>query len=296
MEGGTRVPEYSSGSANREGAVVQRVADLMLSAPADVAADGDALTPVRVSELIGADRREVSRVWRSVLVAWQERAHSVGWAEEVRRALLRLEGVATLREASAAASHSHVVRHDAYGLTRAVVESSDETSLVWRRSGNQVLIATVAAEPARDGHVVIDHAAELRHVVSALLAGGEVVSTERLLHAVAISPELRSLGHLTPGRLTALAAAMSPHVLSNRRGDLYLVGLRPAYALTAISDSLSLGDASLEDVRRRVRGRFPGASPLPGDAELRELMRYTSSRTQVPDLAPTRETGDVSGR
>lgn len=287
------MPEYPTDPTYDGDRVRQRVADLMLNAPSDVVTDGDALTPFRVGELIGQDRRDVSTEWKSLVAVWGARAQSIGWGDAVRRALRDLEGVATLREVSAATARAHPDRSDAYGLTRAVVESDDDASLTWRRSGHQVLVATESTGPESGGHVVIDHAAELRHVVSALLAGGEVVSTERLLHAVAISPELHALAPLSPARLTALAAAMSPHVLSNRRGDLYLAGLRPRYALAAVSDSLSIEDVSLDDVRRRVRGRFPGASQLPGDAELRELIRHTLSRTQPPARVTATSAGDA---
>lgn len=79
---------------------------------------------------------------------------------------------------------------------------------------------------------------------------------------------------------------MSPHVLSNRRGDLYLAGLRPIYALSAISDNLPLHAASAEEVRRRVRSRFPGASPLPGDAELHELIQHKMGRGRASVHTP----------
>lgn len=240
---------------------------LMLSPPADPVAHGDALTPHQASEFLGVERSAVVGSWRALASEYAASAERAGWAERLRSALDALEGLGTLRELAelSAADQAGRISADAYALTRATLESNLHPDLVWRRSGVTVLVTSKRGfrSASVDPNELMGHASELRHVVSGLVASGDVVSIGRLEQAVAISPELRTLSGLTGSRLSDLAAAQLLHVLSNRRGDLYLADLKPAPALAAVADTLPSREVTVEELQRRVRGRFPGALPLP---------------------------------
>lgn len=256
---------------------------LMLSPPADAASHGDALTVHQVSELLGVERSAVAAEWRAVAAEHAERAARVGWLDRLGHALETLEGLGTLREVTAASEYppSHKESSPgAYALTRATLETIGRARLAWRRSGVTVLVT--ARQGVRgmsvDPQELMDHASELRHVVSGLVASGDVVSIERLERAVRIYPELGALAVLSGPRLSELAAAQISHVLSNRRGDLYLADLKPVPALAAVADTLPPREVTVEELRRRVRGRFPGALPLPDGAALDEAVQTATGR------------------
>jgi hypothetical protein len=273
----TPCPVRTSGGSLRE-----RVEALMLAPPADPTAHGDALTSHQVSELLGVERSEVTAAWRGLVSEYTELAERLGWRGNLAGALEGLEGLATLREVATASARTAESADRAYGLTRAVVESGVGVDLAWRRSGVTVLVSSrrLDRETAVDPHELIDHASELRHVVSSLIASGDVVSVSRLEQAVQLSPELRALTVLSGARLSVLAAAQIPHVLSNRRGELYLADLKPVYALAAVAETLPPREVTADELRRRVRGRFPGALPLPDGTALDEAVKMGTGRTR----------------
>jgi len=255
---------------------------LMFAPPSDPATYGDALTPHQASEILGVERSEVAGPWRALTSKYAQYADSAGWPVRLQAALDALEGLATLRELAASTADPEQAGRVAspYALTRATLESNLHADVVWRRSGATVLVSSRGG--TRSGSVdlqeLMGHASELRHVVSGLVASGEVVSVGRLEQAVAISPELRALEVLSGSRLSELAAAQVPHVLSNRRGELYLADLKPAPALAAVAESLPPRDVTVEELQRRVRGRFPGALPLPDREGLDDAVLAATGR------------------
>ncbi len=254
-----------------------RVESLMLAPPSDPAAHGDALTTHQVSELLGVDRTAVTETWRAIAADHVPRALRIGWPSALATALDALEGIGTLREVASACGSAVGAGNRAYELTRVTLETSLADGIAWRRSGVTVLVS--ARRSAADPYEFMEHASELRHVVSGLVAHGEVVSISRLEGAVAISPELKSLGVVSGSRLADLAAAQIPYVLTNRRSDLYLSHLKPMYALAAVADTLPLREVTVDELQRRVRGRFPGALPLPSGTALDEAVLSGTGRT-----------------
>lgn len=256
---------------------------LMLSPPSDPVAHGDALTPHQASEVLGVERSEVVGPWRALASEYAQYAQRAGWPERLQAALDALEGLATLRELAASTADPEQDRKglaSAYALTRATLESNLHADVMWRRSGVTVLVGSRRGlrSASVDPHELMGHASELRHVVNGLVASGEVVSVGRLEQAVAISPELRALEVLSGSRLSELVAAQVPHVLSNRRGDLYLADLKPAPALAAVAETLPSRDVTVEELQRRVRGRFPGALPLPDREGLDDAVLAATGR------------------
>lgn len=265
------------------GSLRQLVELLMLSPPSDPVAHGDALTAHQVSGMLGIERSEVAGVWRTVAAEHAAQAQAADWLDRLREALRRLEGVGTLRElaaVSAGVGGDGSDAHRAYALTRATVESSGRLGVAWRRSGVTVLVSSKDAgrEAPVDPYELMGHASELRHMVSGLVASGGVVSVGRLEQAVRISHELSALAMLSGGRMSELAAAQLPHVLSNRRGELYLADLKPVHALAAVTDTLPTREVTVEELQRRVRGRFPQARPLPDRPALDDAVLMATGR------------------
>lgn len=275
--------DESAGAVGQHAASLTRdVALLMLSPPSDPVAHGDALTPHQASEILGVERSEVVGRWRTLTTKYAEYAERAGWPERLRAALDALEGLGTLRELAALTADPDQEGRlaSAYALTRATLESNLHADVVWRRSAVTILVSSRRAPRSApvDPHELMTHASELRHVVNGLVASGEVVSVARLEQAVAISPELRALEGLSGSRLSELAAAQVPHVLSNRRGDLYLADLKPTPALAAVAETLPSREVTVEELQRRVRGRFPGAKPLPDRNDLDQAVVSATGR------------------
>ena len=82
------------------------------------------------------------------------------------------------------------------------------------------------------------------------------------------------LEQLPASRLLSLAAAATTTVAVSPRGELYARALPAIKAIRFARATLVTGGASLSEdmVRRRVRARFPEASPVPSRPELDRLL------------------------
>ncbi|WP_146819669.1 hypothetical protein [Actinotalea fermentans] len=237
-----------------------------------------------MSEILGVERPRARAVWRLAASELAVAAERAGWPARVTRALGELEGLGTLLEVVGASRGLDAAgdRFDplsAYALTRVTLELALSPEVAWRRSGVTVLVAKsgdlTSAVPT---DALFEHASELRHVVAGLVTAGDVVGARRLEQAVSLSPELGSLTVLSASRLSELAAAQIPYVLSNRRGELYLADLKPVPALVAVGPTLPSREVTVEELQRRVRARFPGALPLPSREALDDAVRVATGR------------------
>lgn len=280
------------GVPGSDASLSEQVSLLMLRPPQDREAYGDAITAQQASEVLGVDRLDVAAAWRAVAAAHIQHAREERWSTRLGAALGRLEGLATLRELAAVSARldGTVEPERAYALSRVTVETNLDPTLAWRRSGVSVFVCGTFADRreatdqqiAPDPYVLMAQASELRHVVRALASNGDVVGASRLEQAVAISPELNALGAVSGARLSDLVAAQVPQLLRNRRGDLYLAGLKPVHALGAVAESLPPRPVTADEIRRRVRARFPEAAPLPEGTELDEVVLMATGRARGP--------------
>lgn len=286
------VQESSVGVPGSGASLSELVSLLMLRPPHDREAYGDAMTTQQASEVLGVDRLDVAAAWRAVAATHVLHAREVQWSARLGTALERLEGLATLRELAAASARldGSVEPEHAYALSRVTVETNLDATLAWRRSGVSVFVCRTFADRggatdqriAPDPYVLMAQASELRYVVRALASNGDVVGASRLEHAVAIAPELNALGAVSGARLSDLVAAQVPQLLRNRRGDLYLAGLKPVHALSAVAKSLPPRPVTADEIRRRVRARFPEAAPLPEGTEFDEVVLMATGRAGGP--------------
>jgi hypothetical protein len=146
----------------------------------------------------------------------------------------------------------------ALAVVRAACETErgiDEPRLVVRRSGARLLVA-------RDDELVdyaerLGLAADRIAVAEPLLPPGRVVELLRQVQA----PEGREPAD---ARLVALAAAASSDAEVSSRLELYPRGMDAARAIRLAAGAL-LGarELSVEQIRERVRGRYPAAAELP---------------------------------
>src|SRR5690606_40877112 len=77
----------------------------------------------------------------------------------------------------------------------------------------------------------------------------------------------QGMADLPAERLAALAAAASDHAAANGRGEIYPDGLDPRRALEQLASSLGVirHGMDAEQLKARVRARYPRVAPLPDD-------------------------------
>lgn len=170
----------------------------------------------------------------------------------------------------------------ARAIVRAALEVEaglQEPRFVARRSGDAYLVAL-------DGEIEVDEVAGTWDA-DRLLDGAnclgetaeEIVSRDALPSSEAVVRELRSVelpggvGTFDDARLVRLAAAASSKVSVSTRLELYPTGMVPEQAVKesrpALLDRQGL---SVEEVRQRIRARFPDAERLPSRPGLDRLL------------------------
>jgi serine/threonine protein kinase len=148
-----------------------------------------------------------------------------------------------------------------------------------RRIGEAYLVALegeVEVEDSRgswDADRLFDAAALLGEAAEEIVAGGAVLPFETVV-AELRSFELPSgVGPFADTRLVKLAAAASPKVSISTRLELYPSGMDPDRTVEeARPVLLDRRGLSVDEVRHRIRARFPKAAPLPDRPELDRLL------------------------
>jgi serine/threonine protein kinase len=245
--------------------------------PRDLASQLE-LTPARCSQLIVElrgkwGRSQVLAAVRDDLVDIVESLGGVATGEEAAEALL-------VRRGSTAADPLR--RSQGLGLTRAAIEAELEqggqTRLDMRRAGSTMLIAREPDEQAGGVPAArsLDHVVAAGRAVQALTADAEApvpapVAVEQLLALAAPV----GMPPIDGRRLLRLAAATSDEVAVSTRDELYRRGLGAASALRHSGAVFAMTGARFtpDELRDRVRARFPEAEPLPDRPELDLLVR-----------------------
>jgi serine/threonine protein kinase len=155
------------------------------------------------------------------------------------------------------------------------VEDAPELS-VRRRGGRIILLASDAAllDPAEEIGRMADH------LVQQASAGGELLVPAQRGQARVQSTWTRATAGQTPGqappdgqRLIRLAAAMAKNAVLSGSLELHDRDLAPAQALRlALSAAASIQQLSVQEIRDRVRARFPALPPLPDQPRLAALI------------------------
>ena len=196
-----------------------------------------------------------------------ERAGGVLPGDEVALALLAQRGSTT--------SGTDRLRR-ARAVVRAALETEAARStnrFTWRRLGGGASVVVALRSDALDAEELADYAASLGVVADQLAAADPLLSPAVALERLRQVPTSTGLPPLSDHRLARLAAAASATAAVSSRLELYPRGLPAARALRlARTALLGAGTLSEDDVRTRVRIRFPAAEPLPGRPALDELL------------------------
>lgn len=234
----------------------------------------------RVAERLDLPREEVAarqararRRWRKEpalttvrgdVVALLAARGGVSGPDELAEALLARRG--------SAAPGADEARRRALAVLRAAVEAEadlDAPQVVDRRVGERVLIALDGEtagdeEPLRwDADAATEHAAGLGEVADDLAARGTLARPDEVLTRLRDVPTGDAAG-LPDARLVRVAAAAAATARASSRLELYPAGMAPRRALAEAGAALlDRGGLTRDQLRERVRARFPDGAPLP---------------------------------
>jgi hypothetical protein len=136
-----------------------------------------------------------------------------------------------------------------------------------------------------------EYARRLARVADAFAAEDPLPSPGRIEEELGLVPVPDGAGPLATDRRLRLAVAASKGGALSARGELYPHGMSPLIALRLSLGTLAGVDVLREDeIRTRVRGRFPEASPLPPRPELDALLEEAGA-----DRIWREPVGSVSG-
>ncbi len=159
----------------------------------------------------------------------------------------------------------------AAAVVRAALEAekpSEGARFTERRCGNAYLIALAEAP---FGEVVLDYAEELGKAAKALAASDPLPSPARVLEMLRSVPA--EIPALRDDRLVRLAATVG-NVASSPRLEIYPRGLDPLRALKlAQAAAAGVSEISPDNLRARVRERYPEAQSLPDRPALDQLLK-----------------------
>ena len=269
----------------------RRLLGVLLGTEADAGQDWS--TTSRTAEVSGADPAEVTGALERARKRWAEsRPELVVLREGVAGWLAGRGGVATGQEIAelllarrgSIADEPHRSRR-ARAVVRACVEAEawiGQPRFRGVRVGEQLLLA-LDRPAAVDGRGTIPWAADPLVEAAAALAerADELVSSGAVVGPGAVVDALRGIAWpplpdgaaFDDARLVQLAAAASTGAAVSSRGELYPRGLPAARAAEAGRLALlGRGGLTAEQLRERVRARFPQAAPLPARPELDRVL------------------------
>jgi serine/threonine protein kinase len=163
----------------------------------------------------------------------------------------------------------------ARATTRAAVELEATVSPIrfaayTDADGRRPLVA-VSAEAA-------EYARRLARRADALVAEEPLPSPGRVEEELGLVPVPDGAGPLGADRRLRLAVSASKNAALSARGELYPGGMLPVTALRLSLGTLAGVEVLREDdIRARVRGRFPEASPLPPRPDLDALLQEANA-------------------
>jgi serine/threonine protein kinase len=252
-------------------------------------------THLEAVEVSGLERDVVAAALMSARARWQRRPEITVVRRELAERLARRGGVAGGDELAAllltergSLTSEPLRSRRARAVVRASLEAEStlqQPKLVARRVGGAYLVALDGEvgdgdeRRAWNADRLFDAAAALGE------AAEDIVGRESLTPRPLVVNELRAI-ELPEGvepfddaRLVRLAAAASPGVSVSTRLELYPNSMAPERAIEESRATL-LDRRGLEpdDVRDRVRARFPDAAPLPNRPELDGLLEAVGLR------------------
>ncbi|VTU01485.1 serine threonine protein kinase : Nuclease-like protein,protein kinase family protein OS=Singulisphaera acidiphila (strain ATCC BAA-1392 / DSM 18658 / VKM B-2454 / MOB10) GN=Sinac_1959 PE=4 SV=1: NERD: Pkinase: Pkinase: RNA_pol_A_CTD [Gemmataceae bacterium] len=258
---------------------------LGLSAP-DSQPPGAWPSQTDVAEALGITRARVGQVVSTERTRWGKDAQITAFRHELCEQIQRLGGVVTIAEIidltlllRPAASTPDAARQQrlASAVARAVVETEDmmpQRRFQMRRVAGKVVIAC--------SQELAVYAEKLGQVADQLARADPLASPIRVfqeLYEVQQPSQPHGCQPFGNERLLNLAAAMSQKAAVSSRQEVYPRGMAAERALRLGIGALSglgIGDTekgfSVEQVRERVKSRYPAAEPLPDRPDLDALL------------------------
>ena len=247
------------------------------------------------SDLTGLERQIVAGAVSSARARWVRRPEMTAVRRELVDRLARRGGVAgadelaalLLTERGSQAAEPLRTRR-ARAAVRASLEAEatlQQPRMIARRVGEAYLVA-LDGEIGEGEDRQTWNADRLLEAAAALgETAEEIVGRDSLPSSRVVVRELRDVvlpegvATFDDARLVRLAAAASPRVSVSTRLELYPTGMPPERAIeesrAALLDRRGL---DLDQVRDRIRARFPEAAPLPGRPELDRLLERIGLR------------------
>ena len=238
-------------------------------------ADALGITRARVGQVVSADRYR-----------WSKDGEITSLRHELCEQIQRMGGVVTIAEIidltillRPAANTLDTVQQQrlASAVARAAVETEDmmaQRRFQMRRVAGKVVLAYTQELAA--------YAEKLGQVADQLAAADPLASPIRVfqeLYEVRQPPQPHGCQPFSNERLLNLAAAMSQHAAVSSRQEVYPRGMPAERALRLGIGALSglgMGDTekgfSVEQIRERVKSRYPAAEPLPDRPALDGLL------------------------
>lgn len=169
----------------------------------------------------------------------------------------------------------------AVGIVRAAVETElvrgGDARVDIRRSGGTVLVGLEPADPTstHTAQELLEYVAGLARAAQRLAAAEPLPAPKRAVERLRQLTPPPMMPPLSDQRLVQLAAAGAGDVAVNAESQLYPVGLPPDVAIRLAAGTLAVrpgGSFTEDEVRRRIRARFPQAAPLPPRPALNKLL------------------------
>jgi hypothetical protein len=136
------------------------------------------------------------------------------------------------------------------------------------RSGGRIFLSASAELKA--------YAFRLGHAADRLAEQDPLPTPARVLETLRRVPPAPEVPDCPPpgdSRLPHLAVAAAENATLSSRLEIYPRGLAPDRALAQAQNALFGGTLTVEEVRNRVRSRYPEAAPLPDHPELEKLIQ-----------------------
>jgi serine/threonine protein kinase len=232
----------------------------------------------------GLDRAAYDRLLDRARSRWVKEPAVTQARNELHAILERAGGVLPgddLALALAAQRGSTATGPDRLRRARAVVRAALEAEAVregnrftWRRLGGGASAVVALRSEALDAEELADFAASLGVAADTLAAADPLLSPAAVLDNLRRVAAPPGLAPLSDHRLVRLAAASSAHAAVSSRLELYPRGMSAGRAARlARTALLGPGTFTEEEVRSRVRTRFPAAEALPTRPALDDLLR-----------------------
>lgn len=223
------------------------------------------LSRARVSQVIG----KLQERWAKEPAVTRVRTDLRGILESAGGAMAVAELAEALILARGSMADEPVRTRRARAVVRAAVEverSMGDPRFQVRRDGDRVVIAL-----SQD---LASYAFRLGDAADALAAEDPLVTPQRVLERLRAVARPDGADAIVDSRLTRLAVAASCGAALSGRQEIYPRGMEPGRAIKLSQGALhGVKALTVDDVRERVRSRYPEAAPLPDPPALDALLK-----------------------